>query len=205
MHRYGRNELNTFLQAIDQELEETVSLIIIGGSAIILGYNGELYTHDIDTYGQISHLQKAYEAAKVQTQLDIPLCHSTVADAPYHFETRLQEYTHIPLKKLHILIPEKHDLAMMKMIRGYQHDIQHIQEIAERVGLEYHILLSRFLEEMSHVVIDWNRLEDNFLYMIEELFGEEKAEETEKLINTEGTWLANCKHQFNAKSTRRKG
>ncbi len=196
MARYGIDDLHVFLHSIDEKLDQDLSVILIGGSAAILTCHGAFHTHDIDTFEQVTAIQNAAEAARLETHLEIPIQHAAVADAPYGFESRLQNYSRIPFKRLQILIPEKHDLVLMKMIRGDDHDIQHIKEIAERVKLEYGVLLSRFLEEMSHVIIDWRRLEENFLYMINELFGEEMAEETERSINAEGTWITENKRTF---------
>lgn len=176
-------------------LTKTASLIIIGGSAVVIAYAGDCYTRDIDTYNQIDHIKPAYLRAKEKTQLDIPLNPSSVADAPYRFEERLQEYCTEFLQKLKIFIPEKHDLVLMKVLRAEDQDIQHIKEIEANYPLDYTTLLSRFLHEMSHVVINCHRLEMNFLYVIEQLWGEERAEQTEAYINTTDSWLTKRKQE----------
>ena len=102
---------------------------------------------------------------------------------------RLVRENFLSLKKLIIYFPEKHDLVLMKIIRGDAHDFRHIREIADAVGLDYSVLSERFFNEMSHVVCDPNRLKLNFLFMVENLFGEKKAEEIEKIIAEDDNWL----------------
>ena len=168
-------------------------MIIIGGCAVILAYDGDFYTLDIDTFTPVNDIEKAYESAKHKTKLNIPLHYSSVADAPYDFEERLQICSKSSLKKLHVYFPEKHDLVLMKVMRADEHDIQHIQDIASKKGLDYSTLLTRFLEEMSAIVMDYNRLELHFLYMLEQVFGEKMAENAEEIINEHDTWLTRLK------------
>jgi len=65
-------------------------------------------------------VKQAYEKAKKDTGLDIPLSQAGVADAPYNFEDRLTTYDEIPMQKLVVRIPEIHDLILMKGIRCYE-------------------------------------------------------------------------------------
>jgi len=45
-----------------------------------------------------------------------------VHNASYENEDRLKELNRIKLKNLRLLVPEIHDLILMKTIRGYAHD-----------------------------------------------------------------------------------
>jgi hypothetical protein len=76
------------------------------------------------------------------------------------------------LKKLKTFVPEKHDLVLMKVIRGEEHDLEAIEGIHRLSPLEVDVLVKRYVEEMGAVVIEPSRLRGNFLVMIERLFPE---------------------------------
>ena len=69
----------------------------------------------------------------------------------------------------------------MKVARGYENDITGIKGVHQSIGLDQHVLLERFLEEMSHVE-PRGTLIDNFLAMVEELYEEPVAKRMEKAI-----------------------
>ena len=182
MKRYNPGELERFLVALDQHLAESFTMIIIEGCAAALAYKTRGNTQDIDTMNDVSEIQDAYKAAKKETGLNIPLGPAGVADAPYGYEARLEELKLHGMSRLKILVPEKHDLVLMKIIRGYEHDLATIKEMADRIGLELETLLERFQSEMSHVTCEPSRLELNFLVAVERVYGEEKAVQVEKRL-----------------------
>jgi hypothetical protein len=58
------------------------------------------------------------------------------------------------LKKLRVLVPERHDLALMKVVREDRHDEDMIAEIHAHQPLKLDVLLKRFAEEMGHLTKD---------------------------------------------------
>lgn len=99
----------------------------------------------------------------------MPFGQSGVADGPYNFEDRLLRA--MPrLVRLSVLVPERHDLALMKTVRGDQADFAKLQAIHARKPFDPSPLLRRHEEEMGHVVIDPRRLRGNFLALVESLF-----------------------------------
>jgi hypothetical protein len=106
-----------------------------------------------------------------ETGFDIPVEHSTVADVPWDYEDRL-EHKLPHLAKLTLKILEKHDLALSKIMRCSEHDLQQLVEIHAGSGFDFDILVERFRREMTHVVGDPARVRDNFLDLIGRLFGE---------------------------------
>ena len=79
------------------------------------------------------------------------------------------------LARLTVLVPERHDLALMKTVRGDQADFAKLQAIHERKPFDLSVLLQRYKEEMGQVVIDPRRLRGNFLALVESLFPEAVA------------------------------
>jgi hypothetical protein len=74
------------------------------------------------------------------------------------------------LRRLRVSVPEKHDLVLMKVLRGDEHDLQAIEAIHQRAPLELSILLRRYQDEMGGTIIDPARLRGQVLTMIERLF-----------------------------------
>lgn len=74
------------------------------------------------------------------------------------------------LDRLRVFVPEKHDLVLMKTLRGYEHDLQAIAEIHAFSPLDLEILVGRWEQEMQAAIGDPARLRTNFLALVERLF-----------------------------------
>ena len=172
MKRFTKTEIERLLKAIDANLESTAEIIIIGGAAALLGYKATRITADIDSFNKVSALKEAYEKAKDETGLKIPLSQAGVADGPYNFEDRLITYKRLKLKKLTLQIPEIHDLILMKTIRGYEHDLEVIEEIYKKNKVSEKILIERYEIEMDHVIGNKRTLDLNFAAVLSRCFGD---------------------------------
>ena len=172
MRYYVRAEIERFLRAVDKALKRRATIIVIGGGAAALKYRIDDPTTDIDTFNALgADLRRAIEAAREATGLPMPFEQSRVADGPCDFEDRLLRA--LPsLMRLSVVVPERHDLALMKTVRGDQADFAKLQAIHERTPFDLSVLLQRYEEEMSHVVIGPRRLRGNFLALVESLFPE---------------------------------
>jgi hypothetical protein len=169
---YVRTEIERFLRAVDLALKRPATIILIGGGAAAVKYRIDDPTTDIDTFNVLgTDLRHAIDTARKATGLPVPFEQSGVADGPYDFEDRLLRA--MPsLARLTILVPERHDLALMKTVRGDQADFAKLRAIHARNPLDLSVLLQRYEHEMSHVVIDPRRLKGNFLALVESLFPE---------------------------------
>jgi hypothetical protein len=170
MRVYGPEELRRFLTAMDGALKRPAEIVVIGGAAAAIEYGVASGTRDIDTWTRVPEdLAAAAERARRTTGLAVPFAQSGVADGPHDFESRLERV--LPrLRRLKVLVPEKHDLALMKVLRGDEHDLQAIEAIHRNSPLELPILLERYQEEMGATIVDPRRLRGQFLTMIERLF-----------------------------------
>jgi hypothetical protein len=174
--RYPSTDIERFVRAVDAALSEPSSILVIGGAAAVLGYGATRPTEDIDTFHQLqTAVLSAIQTARAVTKLDIPVSFAAVADAPYNFEDRLVRLTDLGLARLTVIVPERHDLVVMKLIRGYHHDVEVIEEMHQLQPLSFDLLRSRFVDEMGHVVADPRRLRLNFYEVVERLFGREQA------------------------------
>ena len=161
---------------------------MIGGAAALLSFRIESATLDIDSTHDVRTITPAIEAAARETGLDIPLQTVSIHDAPYHYEARLRRLAYPKLKKLQVFIPEKHDWALMKVVRLIQKDIEDIKEVAESTGFHRSVFLRRFTDEMTHVAGRREDLVFNFVTMMEQLYGKDAADRIEKEIRTRKKW-----------------
>ena len=147
--KYTREELVKFVRSMDRVIEEPTEILVIGGAAAALKYGATASTKDIDTWHAVPRaVAKAAADARAETGLPVPIEKAGVSDGPYHYEDRIQTVS-MRLKKLRILVPERHDLALMKVVRGDRHDEDMIAEIHAHQPLKLDVLLKRFEEEMG--------------------------------------------------------
>lgn len=187
MKRFDRNEIRSYLKALDRNAPKGSTVIIIGGAAAALSFGAESGTIDIDTANSVTSLEKACEAARKETGSGIPLARASVFDAPSGYKSRLQKVVLQDLQNLSVLVPEKHDWALMKVVRYEDKDAAHIGAAAASVGFDRKVFEERFLSEMTHVE-PRERLIIHFLAMMEELFGEEEAARIQRVIESGKRW-----------------
>lgn len=176
MKQFDQNELTRFLQSLDRHLLQPRDIVLIGGAAASLAYNIARTTTDIDTTHSVADIEEALALARKETGLDVPFQVVGIFDAPYSYEDRLTSLS-LGFERLRILVPEKHDLVLMKTVRGQDNDIEAIRQIAKEVGLDRSVLVDRFINDMTHVHGDSRFLRGNFLAVIEALYGESVASE----------------------------
>lgn len=187
MKRFAREDLLAFLRAVDRHAPKEATLVIIGGAAAALSFGAPGGTIDIDTANSIKALEEACASARSESGLRIPVGYASVFDAPYEYESRLRRLPLKGLRTLKVLVPEKHDWALMKVVRFEDKDLAHLKAAAAGVGFELRIFEGRFLTEMTHV-LPRERLVAHFLAMIEELFGEPEAARVEKAVRAHKSW-----------------
>jgi hypothetical protein len=188
MRLFAARELRAFLKAVDRHALTPSRLVVIGGAAAALSFRATSGTADIDTANNTTGLREACEHARRETGWELPLGPAGVFDGPYEYESRLKRVSIRGLRNLQVLVPEKHDWALMKIVRLIEKDIEDIREVAGRIGLDPSILLDRFLSEMTHVIGRRETLVLNFLAMMEELFGKAEADRMEKAIRSHRHW-----------------
>jgi hypothetical protein len=176
MRRYDRPAIERFFRAIDAALTSEHRIVVVGGAAVVLGC-GEvpLMTRDIDYAFDTSGagaLEVAARAAREVTGLPIPLDHASLANGPYGLEERLTRV--LPdLVHLAVWLPERHDLALMKVIRGAEADIAGLLAVHREIPFDYGVLVTRYEEEMGAVAADPGALHLNMLQLVEALFPDE--------------------------------
>lgn len=185
MKQFLPEELAQFLLKVDEFLTRDCDLIIIGGAAAALAYGARKTTTDIDLATVLpEHLETAIGLARKATGIDMPISHVGVYEPPYNYEERLTVLQTPQCKRLHLWVPEKHDLVLMKVVRGYENDIQAIEEIHQTHPLDLNVLIQRFMGEMTQVNGVASSIRLNFLLMAEKLFAAEDVERVEQVTET---------------------
>lgn len=131
MNGLERNDLIEFLQRVDKKLSKRTRVLIIGGSAIALVYSPRYGTVDIDTIETDRDFFVACEKVNQEAGPKVIVSAVTVADTPYNYEDRLQDVPISGTTHLQVIVPEKHDLAMMKILRGIGRDLEGVEAIHE--------------------------------------------------------------------------
>lgn len=162
-----------YLIRLDAFLSRSVRVVIIGGSAIALRWDNRHSTSDIDVLEQLDpELQKAIVAAGPEGA--IPLQPVTISSQPHDYEDRLQQFEIPALNHLRVLLPDAHDLAIMKVARGLTHDLEGVDEIHRHTPMVLETLIERYRETDHIGHQEMFRL--SFLALIARLFGNEMAE-----------------------------
>jgi hypothetical protein len=100
------------------------------------------------------------------------------------------------LERLRVFVPEKHDLVLMKAVRGYEHDLEAALQIHANSPLDLETLVGRFQDEMTPIG-DPVRIRGNFLHLIDSLFPDAADEVARRLGQGRGLPLGtdNCPTQ----------
>lgn len=176
MREHDATLLEQFLRAVDDELETSQEIIIIGGAALSIAYRNSYATRDIDLWSNPSPaFWAACQRARARLQLDVPVSPAGVAQAPQDFESRLLRVEHLGLKQLTVWVPERHDLALMKTVRGAANDLEAIREMHEEAPLVLETLIARYHE--TDVIGSRGMFRLAFLEIVALLFGEPMAQQ----------------------------
>ena len=100
----------------------------------------------------------------------------TVADPPVNYEDRLKSARGLDFERLAVFFPDKYDLALMKMVRGYQHDLDAIEGIHRRHRLSMRVLVDSFEAEMGQAIADPRKLRLNMAMLVARLYGLKKGQ-----------------------------
>ncbi|MBI4565710.1 MAG: hypothetical protein HY716_13535 [Planctomycetes bacterium] len=82
MKRFEGSEILRFLRAVDRHADGRWRVVIIGGAAASLSYGAKSGTLDIDTASDVSGLEGACAAARMETGLTIPVGYVPIAESP---------------------------------------------------------------------------------------------------------------------------
>ncbi len=184
LSRFPPADVEKFFLALDRELPRPVAVTVIGGAAIGLKYDPRHATTDIDlTPVSDADFWKAVERAR--SAHPIPVQTVTFFTPPYDYESRRTKLTIKGLKRLTVLIPEVHDLAIMKAARALTHDLDAVEDIHRRHSLDLDTLVARYYEARTQVTGSVDEFTIGFLALIERLYGAKEARRVQSRLDHE--------------------
>jgi hypothetical protein len=178
--RLDRPQILRFLHALDAALVGNVEVVVVGGLAAIVQYNAAVKTSDMDVYEMVSgrqaDLYRAADVAADVTGVVLAISPTTVTDLPWNFEDRLKRVRGLRLKRLTMIVPDKYDLALSKMVRGYEHDLEAIASMHESHPLAEKTLVTRFEKDIWKIAVgDPRNFALNMIHLVRLLYGEQRA------------------------------
>ena len=183
MRKVRASELTAFLRLVDDELSRDCTIVVVGGAAIGLAYAPDHSTADIDIMPtRNTELWKAVERAQARSKARVPFQAVGIVQPPYEYEERLRPLPIPGMKHLKVLVPEPHDLALMKVARGEAHDLAGIEDIHRASPLSLDVLVERYEESRVQFIGNPADLRLGFLALLARLFGESEAERLGKKL-----------------------
>lgn len=179
-----KEQLEKLFRKVDEKLERSVDLYVIGGAAAILGYNVVKETEDVDLdSGVDGEFHEIFRQAAHETGTDVELSHRGIFTPPEGYRDRMK-FLDYPHRKLRVWTLDKYDLALSKIARGFGKDYEDIIRVHKASPLDYEALLRIFKTEFVNVAVigDQRVVMMNFLDLVDKLFGDMKMEETKTKI-----------------------
>jgi len=178
--RFDASALADFLRRVDRELAEPTTVMMIGGSAVAL-IDPAHATTDVDLLSPGSALfDDAVVRIHQRGERVLPVQVVGLAELPEGTEARATPVA-LGTTRLTVLVPERHDLAMMKLGRGYEHDLQALEDIHRKQPFSISVLEERF--KLTEVIGPRRRFALAFLDLVARLFGDEEAARRRTLLD----------------------
>lgn len=143
----------SFLRDLDAALPGPTELRCFGGFVLAEYYGLARATADIDIMesrgtdlGTVARLAGRGSTlhAKHKVYIDVV----TVADVPDDYEERLLPLDAASFQSLRLMVFERHDLALAKLVRNSDRDRADVEAIAAGPGLDVSTLTARYHEEL---------------------------------------------------------
>ena len=136
-HDLSRSTLETAFRALDARLEEPVTLVVGGGTAMMLAHGIPVRTRDVDAYTARGHLDDiapilrdvAREVGLSSDWLN-PLFEAFTHVLPADYGSRLKEF--FSGRRLRVMALGAEDLLVMKCFAGREKDVGHARALLRR-------------------------------------------------------------------------
>jgi hypothetical protein len=139
---------------LDAQCAQAIEMHCIGGFAVTLHYGRMRPTGDIDVWhvipsGAAPWLTKiAGEGTELHRKHRVHVQVSAVATVPEDYESRLVEVFAGEFKMLRILVLDPYDLALSKLERNAEIDIEDVKHLARALNFDLDVLAGRYRNEL---------------------------------------------------------
>lgn len=185
MGKVTQKDLENLFVRVDEKLSKKIDIYVIGGASAIVGYNVTKFTEDIDLDGSVDEeLAKIVREQSQKMGLDLYLSSKGVFYPPDGYRGRMKGKDY-PTKKLRVYYLDQYDLAISKIDRGYQKDMDDIQAVHDRFPYDLNKLIEIFNNEYIKVSATGDPREKKMklLDVIDKLFGKESMEASKVCID----------------------
>ena len=144
----------SLLADIDARCPQPIEMHCIGGFAVTLHYGLMRPTGDIDVFHVIPGdgapwlANVAGEGSELHRKHRVHVQLASVAAVPENYESRLIEVFTGQFKKLRIHVLDAYDLALSKLERNADIDIEDVKYLARALNLDVDVLEGRYQEEL---------------------------------------------------------
>jgi len=141
---FDRVNLVAFLREVDALLTRSGTARIIGGAVISLAHVPSYKTRDIDYVWADLEVDAAIRRVAAEHPELGYASRTGVYFVPDGYENRFETLAIPGLVHLRVVIPERHDLAIMKITRGIERDIEAVAAMHARDPFDLDTLVERY-------------------------------------------------------------
>jgi hypothetical protein len=171
----------SLLADIDAKCAQKIEMHCIGGFAVTLHYGLMRPTGDIDVCHVIPSEAAAWltkiagEGTALHRKHRVHVQISAVATVPEDYESRLVELVPREFERLRILVLDPYDLALSKLERNAEIDVEDVKHLARAANFDLEVLADRYRKELRPFLAGPESRHDLTLKLWIEAIGEERA------------------------------
>lgn len=171
----------SFLRELDEETTVSVDFHCLGGFVVSTCYGLPRPTADLDVCEIVPStsakmlLQRGGRDSQLHKKHGVHLQMVKVATLPENYEDRLHEMFPNAFAHLRLLALDSYDLALSKLGRNLDVDIEDVKYLARTVPFDLEKLRQRYREELRPILIGRPEREDLTLDLWVEAIEEERA------------------------------
>lgn len=170
----------SFLSEIDDHAPQPLELHCIGGFAVSSRYGLNRPTGDIDVVEAkpsdlkpwLTQFAGARSALHKRHKIYVQIV--TVASIPEDYESRLTEMFAGQFERLRLFVPDPYDLALSKLARNLDIDMEDVKHLARESRLDLDQLSERYRRELRPIVIGSPERHDSTLRLWIDAIREER-------------------------------
>lgn len=175
MEPVKKEDLEGLFARVDARIDKKIDIFVIGGAAAIVGYGIQKFTQDVDLDNSVDpQLDEIFKSEARAMGFELYLSSKGVFFPPDGYRSRMK-FLDFPKRNLRVYYLDKYDLAISKIDRGIQKDMDDIVAVHEKSPFELEELINIFSKEYITVaaVGDPRGKMMNLLDVIFRLFGDE--------------------------------
>ena len=169
----------SFLEELDDLLDERFEIHCIGGFAAVVAYNLPRSTNDLDYFTLTPHNRMrdierlAGRGSPLERKYKVHVHRAAVASLPEDYEARLRHLYPGLFSHIRLCVPDPYDLVLSKLSRNSTTDREDVRHLATELSLRPNILRDRYVRELRTIQIGEVKERDQTLeFWIEAYFSE---------------------------------